>query len=109
LAAEGVVVGLPGDQASVRGNQEIVATAGMPGNAASDGDDTAQTGFTLPIGCWIRNQRHDAREEAIQRLERTPVLPGAATRRTWDEFPVSLRSRHWSRLLTLVVLAQPIG
>jgi asparagine synthase (glutamine-hydrolysing) len=45
-----------------------------------------KTGFTLPIGFWMRNQMRDACEAAIQRLEETAVLDGQAVRGIWDEF-----------------------
>ena len=68
-----------------------------------------KTGFTLPIGFWMRKQMRDSCEAAIQRLESTPVLDGAAIRRVWDEFLLEPRSHHWSRPLALVVLGQSIG
>jgi len=68
-----------------------------------------KTGFTLPIGFWMRHQMRDACEAAIERLERTAVLDGAAVRRVWGDFLASPRSQHWSRPLALVVLGQSIG
>jgi asparagine synthase (glutamine-hydrolysing) len=68
-----------------------------------------KTGFTLPIGFWIRNQMRDPCEAAIERLERSSVVDGAEVRRVWNEFLAHPRSMHWSRPLSLVVLGNAIG
>jgi asparagine synthase (glutamine-hydrolysing) len=75
-------------------------------------DDIARspkTGFTLPIGAWMRGQMRDSCEEAIARLEKVPVLEGREVRRLWESFLGDERSMHWSRPLSLVVLGASIG
>jgi len=68
----------------------------------------AKTGFTLPIGFWMRNQLRDACEAAIQRLEQVSVLNGREVRSVWDRFLSNPNSMHWSRPLSLVVLGHVI-
>jgi asparagine synthase (glutamine-hydrolysing) len=63
-----------------------------------------KTGFTLPIGFWMRNQMRDFCDAAIERLADRSVLDGAAVRRVWQEFLENPRSMHWSRPLALVTL-----
>jgi asparagine synthase (glutamine-hydrolysing) len=68
-----------------------------------------KTGFTLPIGAWMRGEMRDSCEDAISRLERVPLIEGREVRRLWDTFMRDERSMHWSRPLSLVVLGASIG
>jgi asparagine synthase (glutamine-hydrolysing) len=75
-------------------------------------DDIAarpKTGFTLPIGEWMRGEMRDSCEAAIQRLENLPFIENREVRRIWDSFLNDRRSLHWSRPLSLVVLGSSIG
>jgi len=101
----------------------------LPGSVKSDGRKAAKTllrlacrkvirediarrpktGFTLPIGEWMRGSMRASCEDAITRLERVPVIEGREVRRIWDGFMADERSMHWSRPLSLVVLGSSIG
>ena len=75
-------------------------------------DDIARrpkTGFTLPIGDWMRGEVRGSCEAAIGRLECVPFLEGPEVRRIWYSFVNDSRSVHWSRPLALVVLGSAIG
>jgi len=63
-----------------------------------------KTGFTLPMGDWMRGHMRDSCEAAIERLEVVPFLDHNEVRRTWQAFQQNSRSIHWSRPLALVVL-----
>ncbi|MFM8733704.1 MAG: asparagine synthase (glutamine-hydrolyzing) [Pirellulales bacterium] len=68
-----------------------------------------KTGFTLPIGDWMRGEMRGACEAAIERLDRVPCLEGPEVRRIWNTFISGRRSMHWSRPLALVVLGSSVG
>ncbi|MCE9630025.1 MAG: asparagine synthase (glutamine-hydrolyzing) [Planctomycetia bacterium] len=75
-------------------------------------DDVARrpkTGFTLPMGDWMRGEMRESCEAAIGQLERVSFLEGAEVRRIWNSFVTDSRSVHWSRPLALVVLGSAIG
>lgn len=63
-----------------------------------------KTGFTLPIGSWMRGSVRDQCEAAVAAVERLPFLDGSEVRRVWAEFQARPDSMHWSRPLALVVL-----
>lgn len=63
-----------------------------------------KTGFTLPIGDWMRGPMREPCEAAIANLASQPFIDGAEVNRTWQSFVSDERSMHWSRPLTLVVL-----
>lgn len=68
----------------------------------------SKTGFTLPIGDWMRNEMRDSCESAIDRLAAMPFFDGTAVRQLWDGFVANPASTYWSRPLALVVLgSQP--
>lgn len=74
-------------------------------------DDIAQrpkTGFTLPIGDWMRREMRDSCEAAIDRVAQVPFLDGQEVRRIWDSFVSDSRALHWSRPMALVVLGSCI-
>ena len=75
-------------------------------------DDIAgrpKTGFTLPIGDWMRGEIREPCEAAIARLEGAAFIEGREVRRIWNLFLADSRSIHWSRPLALVVLGSAIG
>jgi asparagine synthase (glutamine-hydrolysing) len=63
-----------------------------------------KTGFTLPIGSWMRGGVREQCEAAIAAVEQLPFLDGGEVRRVWDEFQGKRETMHWSRPLALVVL-----
>jgi len=63
-----------------------------------------KTGFTLPIGAWMRRSVREQSEAAIAAVEQLPFLDGKEVRRVWDEFQAKPDTMHWSRPLALVVL-----
>jgi len=74
-------------------------------------DDIARrpkTGFTLPIGAWMRHEMRESCEEAITRVESLPFLEATEIRRIWNAFQANERTMHWSRPLALVVLGAAI-
>jgi asparagine synthase (glutamine-hydrolysing) len=62
-----------------------------------------KTGFTLPIGAWMRHEMRESCEEAIARVESLPFLETTEVRRIWNAFQANERTMHWSRPLALVV------
>jgi asparagine synthase (glutamine-hydrolysing) len=67
-----------------------------------------KTGFTLPIGEWMRGEMRDSCEAAIAQLEQVPFLEQREIRRIWDAFLGDEKTMHWSRPLSLVVLGSTI-
>ncbi|NQW46780.1 MAG: asparagine synthase (glutamine-hydrolyzing) [Planctomycetes bacterium] len=67
-----------------------------------------KTGFTLPIGDWMRGDMRDSCEAAIARLKQVPFLEQSEVRRIWDSFLADPQSMHWSRPFSLVVLGSAI-
>lgn len=63
-----------------------------------------KTGFTLPIGDWMRGAMREPCEAAIKCLASQPFIESAEVGRTWQTFLSEPRSMHWSRPLALVVL-----
>lgn len=63
-----------------------------------------KTGFTLPIGDWMRGQMREYCEHALDTLASAPGINAAETRRTWQEYQARPGSMHWSRPLSLVIL-----
>jgi asparagine synthase (glutamine-hydrolysing) len=75
-------------------------------------DDIARrpkTGFTLPIGDWMKAEMRDSCEAAIDRLAEVPFIEAREVRRIWDTFLTDNRALHWSRPLSLVVLGASVG
>ena len=68
-----------------------------------------KTGFTLPIGEWMRGEMRASCEAAIEKLEGLPCLEGKEVRRLWNTFLTDSRSIHWSRPLALVVLGHSVS
>ena len=67
-----------------------------------------KTGFTLPIGDWMRGPMRESCEESIRRAADLPFIEGDEIRRTWLSFLKDDRSIHWSRPLALVVLGSAL-
>jgi asparagine synthase (glutamine-hydrolysing) len=63
-----------------------------------------KTGFTLPIGDWMRHEMRESCEDAIKRVASLPFLEANEVRRIWNSFQAEERTMHWSRPLALVVL-----
>ena len=63
-----------------------------------------KTGFTLPIGDWMRGQMREPCEAAIKCLAAQSFIEAAEIGRTWRSFIDEPQSMHWSRPLALVVL-----
>ena len=63
-----------------------------------------KTGFTLPIGDWMRGEMRESCEESIHRVASLPFIEGEEVRRVWRSFLKDDRAIHWSRPLALVVL-----
>jgi hypothetical protein len=63
-----------------------------------------KTGFTLPIGAWMRREMRDACTAAVEHVAGLPFLEGAAVRKVWETFLGSDRALHWSRPLAIVSL-----
>lgn len=63
-----------------------------------------KTGFTLPIGDWMRSEMRDPCTTAIGQLAAQPFIDGDEVTRTWRLFLEDPKSMHWSRPLALVVL-----
>jgi len=63
-----------------------------------------KTGFTLPMGDWMRGQMREPCEAAIKCLAMQPFIEASEVSRTWRAFIDEPQSMHWSRPLALVVL-----
>jgi len=63
-----------------------------------------KTGFTLPIGDWMRGPMREPSEAAIATIADEPFIDAVEVRRTWNAFLADERPMHWSRPLALVVL-----
>jgi asparagine synthase (glutamine-hydrolysing) len=63
-----------------------------------------KTGFTLPIGAWMRREMRDACTAAVEHVAGLSFLEGAAVRKVWETFLGSDRALHWSRPLAIVSL-----
>jgi asparagine synthase (glutamine-hydrolysing) len=63
-----------------------------------------KTGFTLPIGDWMRGPMREPCDEAIKCLASQSFINAAEVGRTWRSFLDEPHSMHWSRPLALVVL-----
>lgn len=63
-----------------------------------------KTGFTLPIGQWMRGEMRDSCEAAIAHLETSAFLEKREVRSIWETFLRDETTIHWSRPLSLVVL-----
>jgi len=63
-----------------------------------------KTGFSLPIGDWMRGQMRESCEAAIDYLGEWSMLDRKEVHRTWESFQRASIRMHWSRPLSLVVL-----
>lgn len=68
-----------------------------------------KTGFTLPIGSWMRGELREQCEAAIAAVEQLPFLDGREVRRLWTAFQAKPRALHWSRPLSPVVLGAQLA
>jgi asparagine synthase (glutamine-hydrolysing) len=103
------VSALPGTLKSA-GGAEIKALLREAGQEVLSEEVIARpkTGFTLPIGFWMRKQMREDCEAAIQSLEQVPFLDAKEIRSVWSNFLADGDSMHWSRPLALVVLGHAI-
>ena len=63
-----------------------------------------KTGFSLPIGDWMRGEMRESCEAAIDYLGEWSLLDRKEVHRTWESFQRASIRMHWSRPLSLVVL-----
>lgn len=68
-----------------------------------------KTGFTLPIGEWMRGAMREFCDASIEMLARRSEVRGDAVRRFWAGFLARPEGMHWSRPLALVVLGNYLG
>jgi asparagine synthase (glutamine-hydrolysing) len=69
----------------------------------------SKTGFTLPIGDWMRGEMREPCEEAIKNLAKQPFIDAAEVGRTWRLFIDQPGAMHWSRPISLIVLGSYLG
>jgi len=67
-----------------------------------------KTGFTLPIGDWMRGEMRESCDESIRRVASLPFIEGEEVRRVWLSFLKDDRAFPWSRPLALVVLGSSL-
>lgn len=67
-----------------------------------------KTGFTLPIGEWMRGPMRDSCDAAIRRVAALDFMEGGGVRDVWQSFLHNEQSLHWSRPLALVVLGSSL-
>lgn len=63
-----------------------------------------KTGFTLPIGAWMRTELREQCVAAIERTAELPFVDAAAVWSVWKTFLRGGRGLHWSRPMALVAL-----
>jgi asparagine synthase (glutamine-hydrolysing) len=63
-----------------------------------------KTGFTLPVGYWMRGSMRPFCEHAIDSLAGIPFIHGKAVRETWEHYLRTPASMLWTRPFSLVVL-----
>lgn len=63
-----------------------------------------KTGFTLPVGSWMRGEMREFCEDAISALDGFAFLNGDAVRQSWLNYLGGARPLSWTQPLTLVVL-----
>lgn len=63
-----------------------------------------KTGFSLPIGAWMRTELRELCTAAVETTAQLPFLEASAVRRVWKTFLRDSRSLHWSRPMALVAL-----
>lgn len=103
------VSALAGEAKSQAGHQTKMllrkAAAGvLPAAIAS----RPKTGFTLPIGAWMRGPMRESCAAAIERVAELPFIEADEVRGTWRSFLANDRALHWSRPLALVVLGSAL-
>ena len=93
------------DGLRVRRQRAREAAAGVLSPAIAN---RPKTGFTLPIGDWMRGEMRESCEESIRRVASLPFIEGEEVRRVWLSFLKDDRAIHWSRPLALVVLGSAL-
>jgi asparagine synthase (glutamine-hydrolysing) len=63
-----------------------------------------KTGFSLPIGTWMRGAMRESCEAGLQRACQIPFIRADAAQQIWVEFLGSPESMHWSRPLAIIAL-----
>jgi asparagine synthase (glutamine-hydrolysing) len=103
------VSALPGQvKRSGRGPAKMLLRSAAVGALSPEVANRPKTGFTLPIGDWMRAEMRESCEEAIGRVASLPFIEAAEVRRLWLSFLKDSRSLHWSRPLALVVLGSAL-
>jgi len=64
----------------------------------------AKTGFTLPIGDWMRRELREPCTAAVDAVAGLPFMEGREVHRVWNAFLADGRAYHWSRPLAIVTL-----
>jgi asparagine synthase (glutamine-hydrolysing) len=103
------VSSLPGYvKRSDRGLSKSLLREAAAGVLSREVANRPKTGFTLPIGNWMRGEMRESCEEAIRRVADLPFIEGGEVRRVWLSFLKDERAIHWSRPLALVVLGSAL-
>jgi asparagine synthase (glutamine-hydrolysing) len=101
------VSALPG---SVKRGGSSKALLRMAGNhvLSKQISNRPKTGFTLPIGAWMRGKMSEPCDAAIKHLVSQSFNDAAEVGRTWRSFINDPQSMHWSWPLALVVLGSDL-
>ena len=103
------VSALPGHvKRSGRGPAKTLLREAAAGALSQEIANRPKTGFTLPIGDWMRGPMRESCEESIRRVADLPFIEGEEVRRVWLSFLKDGRAIHWSRPLALVVLGSAL-
>lgn len=97
------VSALPGSVKRGRSSKALLRMAGSH-VLSKQISNRPKTGFTLPIGAWMRGEMREPCEAAIKHLASQSFIDAAEVGLTWRSFLDDPRSVHWSRPLSLVVL-----
>lgn len=103
------VSALPGHvKRSARGPAKLLLREAAAGALSPEIANRSKTGFTLPIGDWMRGPMRESCEESIRQVASLPFIEGEEVRRVWLSFLKDGRAIHWSRPLALVVLGSAL-
>jgi asparagine synthase (glutamine-hydrolysing) len=103
------VSALPGHvKRSARGPTKLLLREAAASVLSHEIANRPKTGFTLPIGDWMRGPMRESCEESIRSVAELPFIEGDEVRRLWLSFLKDERAIHWSRPLALVVLGNAV-
>jgi asparagine synthase (glutamine-hydrolysing) len=63
-----------------------------------------KTGFSLPIGDWMRTAMRESCEAGLERACEVPFINAETARSVWAEFLSNPAAMHWSRPLAIVAI-----